>query len=286
MSFFAAAVRGFVVVFVMIGSLLGLSSVAGAQDAAPPSGVEPPCNTVDFGRVLLIVGGAGYTETLPIDIPAGLVEIPEAFSYDRYIGRELVEQTSEIWELEFIGADGSVIGVSEPSGDLPDFVEEGIWVGSLGTVELLEPAVGVRAHHRPDINFDGQPSSVHPSAISICVVTSVAVPPIVTTTVPATPSVPASEPTTSTTEACPLDDNGEPVDPDAPGCPTPSGPSTEPEPTTTTAPPVTEAPLAPPTSPELPVTGATTTVWLLTGAWLLAAGTTLMAFTRHTRQSL
>ncbi len=288
------------------GAAIGMTALAAMPVAAQDDsgGVEAPCESVDFGDVKLKVGGNAYTQTLPIYLPPGLVEIPEARSWDGYPGRENAQQTNEIWELQFLDADGNVIAVSEPSGDVPDNVEEGVWVGSLGTVELTEPAYGVRAHHRPDLQPDVQAGSVYPSAITICAATSVVTPPVETTTttvpevtVPPTTEAPCpvdaegnpvdpedpdcptpSGPTTVPADPCPVDGEGNPIDPEDPDCPTPAGPTTAPP--TTAAPTTVPAPAGPST---LPVTGSTTSVWLLTSAWLLAAGGTALAWVRHVR---
>ena len=122
-----------------------------------------------------------------------------------------IVQLSEIWEVEFIAADGSVVGVSAATEDVEDNVAEGHWNGSLGDTTLTAPAVGLRAHHRPDLYGNDSKNSVHASDITVC--WQVVVP---------TPEPPTTQPpTTAPGDACPLGSDGNPIDSDNPNCPVP-----------------------------------------------------------------
>jgi LPXTG-motif cell wall-anchored protein len=127
------------------------------------------CVTVDFSGARMIVGGPDRTIERAVDLPAGVVSIPSARATDSYPRRVTVIQNSERYEVEFLAADGSVIATSAPTGDLPDEVEFGEWIGDLGSVDLPQPAVAVRAHHRPDLPGDNSPQSVMANELTLCI---------------------------------------------------------------------------------------------------------------------
>ncbi len=183
----------------LVIGLLGLTStaglaVAGAQEA-PASEATTVCEVVTFDE-LLINSRDRVRETAvrPINLPAGVIDIPSATSFDGYPARVNITQPSERWDLAFIGADGSIVGVSAPTPDLEDFVEEVTWTGPLGTVELSAPAVGVKARHRFDLPSNLSPDSVFPSGAEICFEQAVVVPP---TTAPPTTAPPTTAPPTT-----------------------------------------------------------------------------------------
>lgn len=271
--------------------LLGFLSPAGAQ-------TSQQCETADFGGFTLLEPEKPRTPIVAIDLPAGTVDITKAHSWDGYDARVNILQLSEIWEVEFIGADGAIVGVSAPTPDLEDNVIEAHWNGSLGSVTLSAPAVGVRAHHLPDLD-PGKKNSVHASDIEVCFDVTIPTTTVAPTTTEAPTTTTATEPTTTTAPppsgptitgpTCPVDGNGDPVDPSDPDCQQPTttvacpldgnGDPVDatdpdcPQPTTTTAP--------PPKGPSLPVTGSESTVLLLGGMWFLAAGSTMVAFSRN-----
>ncbi len=296
---------------VLAAVVAAIGTLAGA---APASAVNAgTCVMADLGGALLLDPWPTVTPEAAVDLPAGEVSIPEAVSTDSYPERVDVTQSSEIWELQFIAADGSVIATSSPTPDLPDFVESASWSGSLGTVTLSEPAVAIRANHRPDIAPDGSPNSVHPTGITLCFESPSIDPPsdgdcllnedgsFADPTDPDCPAPPAPAPPAPD---CPLNDDGTPVDPADPDCPpTPAPPAppatdcplnddgtpvdaSDPDcPTPDPLPPTQQPPAQPAPTPEptLPVTGASSTLFALSGAWLLAAGAALMAFGRSRR---
>ena len=149
--------------------LLGVAfSAVGANAQISDDSVETSCVTADFGGQQLQIGVADRTTSVAVALPAGTVTIPSARATDSYPNRVNVTQPSEKYEVEFLSASGAIIAVSAPTADVPDFVEFGEWIGSLGSVELSEPAVAVRAHHRPDLPFDGQPDSLQASEVTLC----------------------------------------------------------------------------------------------------------------------
>ncbi len=287
--------------------LLGLAGPATAQATDGES--SQVCANTSFGDFTLLNPETPRTPVAEIELPAGVVTITAAHSWDAYPSRVDVVQLSEIWEVEFIAADGSIVGVSSPTEDVEDNVAEGHWNGTLGDTTLTAPAVGLRAHHRPDLYDDTSKNSVHASDITVCWQVVVPAPEPPTTEPPAT--VP---PTTAPGDACPLGSDGNPIESDNPNCPVPvsttvpsttttapppppSGPTTElacplgsdgnpidpsdpdcPQPTTTTVAPIATAP--PPKGPTLPVTGSESTLLLLSGLWMLGAGSTMVAYSR------
>lgn len=285
--------------------VLGLAGPATAQDSDNSS--SEVCARTSFDGFTLLNPETPRTPVADIQLPAGVVTITSAHSWDAYPNRVNVVQLSEIWEVEFIAADGSVVGVSAPTGDVEDNIAEGHWYGSLGDTTLTAPAVGLRAHHRPDMYDEASKNSVHAGDITVC--WQVQTP----TTQPPATQPPTTEPTTTVPgDVCPVDGDGNPIDSDNPNCPAPvtttvqpitttapppSGPTTVPacpldgdgnpvdpddpdcpQPTTTTAAPTTTAP--PPQGPTLPVTGSESTLLLLSGLWMLGAGSTMVAYSR------
>ena len=299
---------------------VGLLAVGGSPAAAVEAGT---CTTVDFGGQILLDPWPPTIGDIAVDLPAGEISIPVATSTDAYPERVNVTQSSEIWDLQFIAADGSVIATSIPTQDLPDLMAEAEWVGDLGTVTLSEPAVGLRARHRPDIAPDGTPNSVHPTEVTLCFAAPPVEPPPGdgdcllnddgTPSDPTDPDCPTPDPLPPTPDPepepdCPLNDDGTPVDPSDPDCPAPTpDPEPEPEPDCplnddgtpvdasdpdcptpdplppTPDPPAQQPPAQEPPTPQLPVTGATTPVFVLSGFWMLAAGATMIAFGRTRR---
>lgn len=297
------SVRATVAIAVLAGSIVIVGSAASAQDA------EQTCITIDNDntRLLATAAGVAYTKIQPVELPAGVIEIPSARAWDAYPTRASTKpQTSERYEIEFLDASGAVIATSQPTEDVPDGVMEGEWIGSLGSVTLPVPAAGVRAHHRNDLPFDGSPDSVNAGEFTLCFSpmqvtttttpvttipgeTTTTAPGETTTTEPVT-TVPGetttTEPvttvpgeTTTTTPAETTSTTG--VDT------TPLGPTTSQATTSTTAATtsttakVTTSTTTKPLSSGLPVTGSNTG-WLLGGAAVLvAAGTVLLSLSQR-----
>lgn len=235
----------------MVGAtgILALASPVSAQ-------VDQVCQNASFDNFQLLHPEAPITPVVAISLDAGVVDITNAHSWDKYASRTGVDQASEVWQVEFIGADGSIVGISGLTQDLEDLVEEAHWQGSLGEVTLTAPAVGVQVRHIVGVEDDHSKNSVHVSDITVCV--DVVAP---TTTAPPTTLAP-------TTTAAPTT------------APPPSGPTiTEPA-STTTVPASTTTTAPAPKGPTLPVTGNEATLLLLGGFWLLAAGSTMVAYGR------
>lgn len=241
---------------VFVGLILGVSTAdALSGTPMPPASrvflADPTamCQTASFGNFKLLAPEAPRSGSAAVDLPAGLVTITKAHSWDGYPTRVGHVQGSEIWEVEFLGASGSIVGVSAPTGDIADGVIEAHWNGALGAVTLSAPAVSVRAHHRPDLVAGGHKNSVHADKITVCFTT---VPP---TTLPATtiPLVTAPVTTVPATTTTPPTTTT-PTTAVQPTTPTTAVPTTPVPPTTR---PITTVPVAPTTAP--PPSGPTIT---------------------------
>ncbi len=265
----------------VVAMTLVASVPAGAQVETDIASGDEICSVVsmDDTRLLATSAGVDRTKTVPVDLPAGVVSIPSARAWDAYEGRALTTpQTSERYEIEFIGVDGSIVGVSAPTVDVPDSVESAEWVGSLGTVTLSAPAVGVRAHHRNDLPADFSPDSVNAGDFTVCFTPEQET----TVSIPFVPE-PEIEPTTPDTAAAPTTDAPATtaVPTTAPTAVDPAGPVAQSSTTAapTTAAPTTAAPAA--AGQSLPVTGSETP-WLIGAAGILiAAGAALTSITRR-----
>ncbi len=231
---------------------------------APPAGFsESACITTDFAGIRLMQYD-GSTPTVAVDLPAGRLWISQADSYDAYDSRVYVYQPHETWYLEFIGADGSIVGTSAVTGDVPDNTKHGRWIGSLGIVELSADAVGVRAVHTQDSN-EGYPNSVHISSVVMC--------------------EEVAEPTTTTTGLDSTTTTEEPPDPTVqpstivPTSDAPTTTLTPPDPTVkpaTTTPDPTVKPATTTPTTALPVTGSESRALGGAGLSLLLAGGALL----------
>ena len=153
--------------------LLGASLITVAAAVGAQSGVTSSCssdNSIQFGSEFfgsadlgnhLLSSGPTVREYV-YNLDAGVYEIP-AVSTDGYVGRDLVTQPNEQWFVEFLAADGSVLDTTATSGDVEDFVEQGLWTGSLGEVTLEAPAASIRiVHAAPGAP---SPNSVRPVCI-------------------------------------------------------------------------------------------------------------------------
>lgn len=245
--------------------MVGASLLAGTG-VAPPVGAEATCKKVVFSEARMKDswdGVVAYTSEEAISLPAGVVTIPRAKSTDSYSARANVTQTSEIWEAEFLDAQGKVVGRSATTPDLADRLADAMWEGSLGSVTLSAPAVKVRAHHRPDLIPDGSPNSVYAAEIEVCYTASASTSAAPTTAAPTTAGPSSSAPSTAvpTTAPCvettlPNSSTSAPTSSVAPGS-SAAPPTTSHCGTTTTAP-TTAAPTtaAPTTSTPKPTTSA------------------------------
>lgn len=231
----------------LAGSTLGV----GVAALAPTASADTECLNVAFPATRLIDWDGvntkvEYSPAVAVSLPAGRYDLTGS-SHDDYPARVGVTQTSEIWELQFLGAGGTVIATSGVTGDLPDRVAVANWSGSLGTVTLPAAATAVRAHHRPDAIADGSANSVVPVGATVC------------------PNGVDSSSTTPPTTAPPT------IAPPTTGPPTTAPPTTAP-PTTappSTAPPSTAPPSTAPvraTTPSVAVLAETTVVGATSGA--------------------
>ena len=103
----------------MRSPLLSLA-LAGAAFAQDQVYTAANCVNVSFDGTKLLNPGTPVTGVVPVDLPAGTVEIPNAVSVDSYPERVNVSQPSEIWEVEFLGAGDVVLA------DIAGLVEAGV----------------------------------------------------------------------------------------------------------------------------------------------------------------
>ena len=300
-----------VAAFLMLIGLAFSAAGASAQVSgdATADNTNETCISADLGGQQLQVGIADRTSAVAVNLPAGTVSIPSARATDSYPSRVNVTQLSEKYEVEFLSASGAIIAVSTPTADVPDMVEFGEWTGSLGTVELSEAAVAIRAHHRPDLPTDGSPESVRANEITLCFETTLVCGDEGVTTNPdgtpctLSPSTPVcgDEGVTTNPDGTPCTSSPTVTTPDTTATtgevagPTTSegtttttgevaGPTTS-EGTTTT----TTGEVAGPTTsevvsgndPELPLTGSNTGPLVALGALMIAAGAGLALTNRQ-----
>ncbi len=303
---FTRLTRSFAALAVVATAAVGLM----ASSAAQAQETTEVCVSSGFSDTLLIREISGfvanpYTDILPINIPAGPVEITSATSRDGYPNRVNVFQTSERWELEFLNAAGDVVARSIPTEDVPDYLAVASWTGPLGTVELPTSVVAIRGHFRPDINDDGSPNSVHATGVTLCWNQTAPVPSTVDCGEDTDGDAvePNSDGTCDTTVDCGEDADGDAVEPNSDGtCDTtvdqpvttepvaPAGPTvtrdgdTNAIDVTTTITPVVEGSTTVAQDPKgpstLPVTGTTTSSTVFAAMSLLAAGGAMLLASR------
>jgi len=113
----------------------------------------------------LICGGAeSYTFNLPshFNVPGATITIPEYVSADGYPTRASANQTNETWFVEYL-KNGHVVGQTGCTNDVPDGVNYGWTVGSLGSVTVPNGADQFRIKHCGCSSGGAQ--SVHASGI-------------------------------------------------------------------------------------------------------------------------
>jgi hypothetical protein len=114
------------------------------------------------------IPSSNYPALLTSGVPV-TVNISEVVAYDGYPGRSSVTQNNEQWRLIFKKA-GSIVGTSSYTNDLPDLVEQGSWVGPLGTVTLPAGADEIIVEHWEVNNGTCEsPNSVIPTSICLSV---------------------------------------------------------------------------------------------------------------------
>ncbi|MDA3040355.1 MAG: hypothetical protein O3C27_12675 [Actinomycetota bacterium] len=157
-------IRGLTCGAVTAGStLFAVAAPVGAQTNASQT-----CATQDINENFYI-SGPSQSAVYSIAIPAGTVSIPSATARDFYAGRAAaVNQLSERWQIQFLGADGAVVATSEPTVDVPDGEDDQSWTGSLPDVTLSRAVTGIRAIHRPDLPSTGAAMSVWASGVTLC----------------------------------------------------------------------------------------------------------------------
>ncbi|MBL7803242.1 MAG: SprB repeat-containing protein, partial [Saprospiraceae bacterium] len=117
--------------------------------------------------------GGANTFTIPGPYPAAFgstvtINIDEAIGWDGYAGRNSVSQPNEKYKVVFF-KNGSVVGSSNWSGDVPDNVTQGYWSGGLGSVTLPNGCDQIRLIHWSNSTYGtgdcGSPNSLVPSSV-------------------------------------------------------------------------------------------------------------------------
>jgi hypothetical protein len=189
--------------------MLPQTAVSSQTGATGPTEVVCGPRQIDFGDpgdfgqhpsalVVSFPFGAFVTEhvvALPTPLAAGTYDIT-AITYDGYVGRQTVSQPFEQVIFQALAADGSVVGQTGPTIDVPDLVLEATQKTALGEVTLSQPAVAIRGRHAY-LKSDATPNSLD----IICVGFAEVTPPTTTTTTTTTtapPPGPGPQPTTTT----------------------------------------------------------------------------------------
>ena len=152
----------------LVASLITVNATVGAQ-ASPTADCQSD-NAIEFGSGFIgleffgnrLLGNGTTQIDFAYDLPAGTYDL-NAVAIDSYVGRETITQPQEQWSAQFLGADGSVLATSGVTGDLPDFVETGLWSGSIGEVTLASAATSLRVVH---VAPGSEPNSVRPVCLS------------------------------------------------------------------------------------------------------------------------
>ena len=157
------------------------------NSSAPPfCAPEPSCpsgsflwsqsiNQNDGNSSLRMWCGATTSYTIPGPYPSNFgsgaitFNINDVISYDGYVGRNTVTQNNERWRLVF-KKNGSTVGTTGYTGDVPDLQTQGYWRGSLGTVSVPNGVDQIIIEHwsvANDASCSNSPNSVIPTSVCI-----------------------------------------------------------------------------------------------------------------------
>lgn len=148
----------------LAASLLGATPTS-AQEAAPPDAPTVRCDIDAFDNVKLVDAGftvaarfgrgPSATKAIALDqpIPAGRVLVHGVSADPLHIGDEPDfttdrSQFGEQFRVRFLGADGAVVGESDPTPDIPDTTYAAPF--ALPSVDLSAPAVRIQLVHAGD----------------------------------------------------------------------------------------------------------------------------------------
>ena len=188
---------GFAAAGTITGVVLSVFTVVAAGSGPHPSTcpgtveVGPGAAAADNREANVLLSDPGAVNqrvlALPAPLPPGSYAV-NAVSWDGYSGRAAISQPAELWYVEMLDHDGTMlVRTSHTTEDIPDYVEAATWAGGLGTISWTgADAVAVRVAHggigRPT------PNSVVPICVGFEAVTD-----------QSTTTVPTTLPTTTTT---------------------------------------------------------------------------------------
>jgi protocatechuate 3,4-dioxygenase beta subunit len=132
-------------------------------------------NPNDGSTSLRMWCGATTSYTIPGPYPANFgsgavtFNISDVVSYDGYAGRNTVTQNNERWRLVF-KKNGTTVGSTGYTNDVPDQRTQGYWRGSLGTVSVPNGVDQIIIEHwsvANDGSCSNSPNSVVPTSVCI-----------------------------------------------------------------------------------------------------------------------
>lgn len=136
-------------------------------------GIDPTTGDPTTWKLLCIPGSLTYTipaSFYPTLLTSGspvTVNVSEVVSYDGYVGRAPSgAQLDERWRIVFKKS-SAVVAMTGYTADIPDFVEEASWVGSLGTVFLPAGADEIVLEHWC-VGNPGAPTPESVVPVSVC----------------------------------------------------------------------------------------------------------------------
>ena len=210
---------------IVVGGVISLTATAGAQTSVLAQ--CPSENLITFGtedqffgfldhRNHLVATGP-TTQLWNYSLAPGTYDL-EAVSVNWYEGRRTEpSQPNEQWFAEFLSDSGDVLATSGNTVDLETEVDQAIWAGSIGQIEVDQPVTQVRLLH----SFI-DPDNTN-SVRAACLGAAVVAPPETTvapSTVPETASTQVPEvtivPETSTTVAPEVTETSTTTLPEAP----------------------------------------------------------------------
>lgn len=146
---------------------------SGANVMLWSQGIDPTTGDPTTWKLLCIPGSLTYTipaSFYPTLLTSGspvTVNVSEVVSYDGYVGRAPSgAQLDERWRIVFKKS-SAVVAMTGYTADIPDFVEEASWVGSLGTVFLPAGADEIVLEHWC-VGNPGAPTPESVVPVSVC----------------------------------------------------------------------------------------------------------------------
>ncbi len=181
-------VRALVAVSLAATGLIPGASPSSAQELPAPQGIAASlqdldrCDVADFSQTKLVDAAEPYSSypgvavgqtdvvQLPATIPAGRILV-SGTTFDEIHLDDVpdflttISQFGEHFAVRFLGADGSVVGETDPTPDLPDFTP--IADFALPSIDLTGPATAIQLIHAGD---GSSANSVYAECINVDVV--------------------------------------------------------------------------------------------------------------------